>query len=138
MRHSIAMALCALSAGCVAASPDKIQPISISTVGYQALDCPALATEDARVAAELGPLIFYQRRRRGSDFVGAVAIGLTPTGMGAPEHGVAIARLKGERETLAKVRASKACPEPQAVVVDTQPEDERRRMEARRAQITDH
>lgn len=134
MKKILLLAVAACS-GCVAANPDKIKPMSISTVGYQLLDCAALASEDRRVAGELGPMIFYQRQRRGSDFVGAVAVGLTPTGMGAPENGASIARPKGERETIATVKASKGCTEPQAIVNDQQPEDERKRMAERAAQV---
>lgn len=45
------------------------------------------------------------------------------------------ARLKGERETIATVKASKGCTEPQAIVNDQQPEDERKRMAERAAQV---
>jgi hypothetical protein len=114
--------VCAVAlSGCVAANPDRIAPMSISTVGYETLDCARLAQEDHRVASELGPLIYYQRQRRTTDAAGIILIGLSPTGLGSPEHGAAIARLKGERETIAKVKTTKACSQPQAVVNDRQP-----------------
>jgi hypothetical protein len=115
MKRAVLLAL--LAGGCVAADPDTIQPMSISPVGYSALDCPALAAEDRRVAERLGPLIRAQDTRRGHDAIGIIAIGISPTGIGRPEHSAEIARLKGERETIASVKASKGCIEPQAPVV---------------------
>lgn len=114
-------------AGCVAANPDNITPMSISTVGYEQLDCARLAAEDARVAGELGPLIWYQRNQRKADAAGIILVGLSPTGMGSPEHSAAISRLKGERETIARVKTTKGCAEPQAAIDESKPEAERTR-----------
>lgn len=115
MRISVLPVVVALS-GCVAANPDSIKPMSISTVGYDALDCPALAAEDQRVADRLFRLEFDQRHKRRGDLFTAAAVGLTPTGMGAGDNAAEIGRLKGERQTIATVKGSKACPEPAAVV----------------------
>ncbi|MCR5859755.1 hypothetical protein [Mesorhizobium sp. J428] len=123
----IAITAVAALAGCVAANPDNITPMSISTVGYEQLECPRLATEDARVAGELGPLIWYQRNQRKADTAGIILVGLSPTGMGSPEHSAAISRLKGERETIARVKTTKGCAEPQAVVDESKPAAERKR-----------
>lgn len=121
-----AIALLALPA-CVAANPDSIKPVSVSTVPYEALDCQRLAQEDARVAGELGPLIWYQRNQRKADAAGIMIVGLSPTGMGSPQHAEAIARLKGERDTIAKVKATKGCAEPQPALDESVPAAERER-----------
>lgn len=112
------LAFCALLAvgGCVAANPDSIKPMSISTVGYDALDCPALAAEDQRVADRLFRLEYDQRHKRRGDFFTAAAIGITPTGVGAGDNAAEIGRLKGERQTIASVKTTKGCTEPAAVV----------------------
>lgn len=105
-----------IAGGCVAADPDKIAPMSISPVGYNVLDCPALAVEDKRVAGILAPLIYAQEDRRKTDIIVGVAVGITATSLGEQEHAAEISRLKGERDTIATVMKSKNCSEPQAVL----------------------
>lgn len=118
MKRAVLLAL--LTSGCVAADPDKITPMNISPVGYNVLDCSALATEDRRVADLLAPMIYAQEDRRRTDIVAGVAIGVTSTAMGEQEYAAQISRLKGERQTIAAVKKSKNCSEPQAVIdIDT-------------------
>jgi hypothetical protein len=106
----------AMLAGCIAADPARIPATSVSAVGYSALACPSLAAEDARVAGELGPLTYFQSRRRDRDILGAMTVGVTASALGSSDHSSAIARLKGERETIASVMRSKGCPQPQAPI----------------------
>jgi len=120
-KATIAVAAGIATAGCVASNPDSIQPIPISTIAYQALDCPTLAAEDKRVAERLGPMIYYQNRQRSADVAGILLVGLSPTGLGSPEHSAAIAQLKGEREAINTVKISKGCSEPQAPVYERRP-----------------
>lgn len=108
--------------GC-AASPDKIIAANVSTIPYEALDCPALAAEDRRVAAALGPMIYYQRAARRQDAGGVAMFGVAGAMLNsdlAPQ----IAQLKGERETLAKVKTAKGCTEPQAPVDESRPKED--------------
>lgn len=105
-----------LASGCVAADPKKIEPMSVSAIPYQALDCAALAAEDKRVAGELAPLIYEQSDRRKTDVIMIAAIGVSSTGMGENDHAANIARLRGEREALAQAKATNKCAEPQAAV----------------------
>ncbi|MFH1797617.1 MAG: hypothetical protein ABIK36_06365 [Pseudomonadota bacterium] len=119
-------ALAALS-GCIAASPNSIEPQTVSTLEYESADCARLALEDARVASELGPHIWYQRNQRSADIAGIAVWGLSPSGMGMREHSHAIARLKGEREAISNVKAVKGCTEPQAAIDGSKPREQRLR-----------
>jgi hypothetical protein len=128
MRQAIFMlAAAAALTGCIAASPNSIEPQSVSTLEYEGADCARLAQEDARVASELGPHIWYQRNQRSADIAGIAVWGLSPSGMGMREHSHAISRLKGEREAIASVKATKGCTEPQAVVDDRKPREQQLR-----------
>lgn len=129
MQHRLFAVLCAVAAlsGCIAASPSSIEPQTVSTLEYEAADCTRLALEDARVASELGPHIWYQRNQRSADIAGIAVWGLSPSGMGMREHSHAIARLKGEREAIASVKLSKGCTEPQAAIDDSKPREQRLR-----------
>jgi len=115
MKQAVLLAMVAvLVSGCVAAHPDSIKPMSISTMGYAQSDCAALAVEDKRVADRLFRLTVLQGRQRTTDIVAGIAVGVTATSLGSPEYAAEISRLKGERETIASVKASKSCSEPAA------------------------
>jgi len=98
-----------LLSGCIAANPDSIKPMSVSSVGYSGLSCAKLASEDRRVSSELAQLVKKQNSRRSADTVGVILLGVSPTGLGSPENSAAISRLKGERQTIASTRARKGC-----------------------------
>lgn len=108
-----ALAMMALS-GCLASDPKGITATPTPTMTYAALDCPGLAAEDARVAEELGYLSWRQDDRRSKDAIGMVMIGVTGTGLGQSDFAPQIAQLKGQRDAIAEVKATKACAQPQA------------------------
>ena len=117
MKRAVLLAMVAvLVSGCVAAHPDSIKPASVSPIGYQAIDCAGLAAEDKRVAEALFRLEVEQKSARTGDIVGIVAIGVSPTGLGAQNNTAEIARLKGERQAIAGAKTGKGCAEPPAAV----------------------
>lgn len=114
MKRIVLLAM--LSSGCVAAHPDSIKPLKVSASEYEADDCPALAAKDQAAADDLFRLGLEQKNTRTGDLIGVVAIGVSPTGLGAQNNTNEIARLKGERDAISTAKAAKACPEPPATV----------------------
>lgn len=111
-----AVLLAVFAGGCVATHPDSIKPASVSPIAYQSADCATLAAEDQRFAETLFRLEVEQKHARTGDLMGIVAIGVSPTGLGAQNNTAEIGRLKGEREAIATAKTAKGCAEPPAVV----------------------
>lgn len=103
-----AATIAVLAAGC-AKSPDSISPSYISEFSYQPLSCEMLGQEDARLAQALATASSQQEKARSNDIAGVILIGLPVSSLSGDNIAPEIARLKGEREAINRVRLSKGC-----------------------------
>lgn len=120
MKSRAVMLSACLLAGCVAPDPDSISATPTTFLAYQALSCPALAEDDARVAEEIGYLSYRQSKRRETDIAGMILFGITSTGLGASDWTPQIAQLKGQRDAIGKALRHKDCGIAQAPIDSSQ------------------
>lgn len=108
---AIKFSLCAavlLTSAC-AKQPENIAAIQMETSPYEAKSCRALATEKAKITAELNSLSAAQKNAATSDAVGVILLGLPWSSMSGNDKEALIAVAKGRLDAITTTQAAKGC-----------------------------
>ena len=94
--------------GC-AKKPESIAPAYVSDYQFQGMTCPQLQQEQARLDAAYAQAADQQNHARTNDTVGVILLGLPVSTLSGDNIAGQIAQLKGQKEAMDRVRASKGC-----------------------------
>jgi hypothetical protein len=95
--------------GACATSPENIQPLYVSDMAYQNLDCNQLGQEQARLVSALSAAEDRQRECRSNDTVGVILLGLPVSSLSGSNMASEVGRLKGELQAVQKQATIKEC-----------------------------
>ena len=89
--------------------PDEIAAVKMETAAYERMSCRSLATEEAKVTAELNSMSAAQNSAASSDALGVFLLGIPWSSMSGNDQEALISVAKGRIDAINTVQASKGC-----------------------------
>lgn len=108
-RVSALILLGAVVSAC-AKQPENIAAVPMETANYERMSCRSLATEEAKITAELNSLSAAQKSAASSDALGVLLFGIPWSSLSGNDKEVLIAVAKGRVDAINTVQAAKGCP----------------------------
>ena len=104
----VAILAITLTVAC-ATSPEDIAPQYTSGDQYRGWSCEKILAERKRVVADLSTSTAKQEETRSDDIAGVILLALPVGSMSGEDQEPQIARLKGERDALDRIKTQQKC-----------------------------
>lgn len=109
LKRMTAIVLLGAAVSACAKKPENIAAVPMDTATYERMSCRSLATEEAKITAELNALSAAQTNAANSDALGVFLLGIPWSSMSGNDKEALIAVAKGRVDAINTVQASKGC-----------------------------